>query len=85
MEQGQGAGDDTCMMRYDRNSAYLKRGQPNARIVNQPGVNDEPVGYRICTSPNGTGINASSPGPSRYGNAASGRGNCADKLKVSDL
>jgi hypothetical protein len=85
VDGGEGSGDDTCMMRYDRNSAYIKRGQPNGRVSIQKGVNDEPVGYRICTSPDGTGINASSPGPSRFGNAARNRGNCAEKLKVSDL
>jgi hypothetical protein len=84
VDQGEGSGDDTCMMRYDRNSAYLKRGQPNGRVSIQPGVNDEPVGYRICTSPDGTGVNAFTPGPSRFGNAAANRGNCAEKLKVSD-
>ncbi len=86
VEQGESSGDDTCMMRYDRNSVHLKPGQPNARVSIQLGVNEEPVGYRICTSSKGTGINESKPGhPSRYGNAATGRGNCADKLKVSDL
>ena len=85
VEQGESSGDDTCMMRYDRNSAYVKHGQPNARVSIQPGVNDEPVGYRICTSRTGTGVNVFNPGPSRFGNAAPNRGNCADKLKVSDL
>jgi hypothetical protein len=86
VDQGENSGDVTCMMRYDRSSAYLKRGQRNGRVVIQPGVNDEPVGYRICTSGKGTGINESKPGqPSRYGDAATDRGNCADKLKVSDL
>ena len=85
VEQGESSGDDTCMMRYDRNSAYLKRGQPNARVIIQNSVNPEPVGFRICTDRAGTGINAANPGPSRYGNAAPGRGNCLEKMKVSDL
>lgn len=85
VEQGESSGDDTCMMRYDRNSAHLKQGQPNARVIIQHAVNPEPVGFHICTSRTGTGINAASPGPSRYGNAAPGRGNCAEKMKVSDL
>lgn len=85
VEQGESSGDDTCVMRYDRNGAYVKRGQPNARVVIQPDRNPEPVGYRICTGRTGTGINAASPGPSRYGNAAPGRGECKSKMKVSDL
>jgi hypothetical protein len=85
VEQGESSGDDTCVMRYDRNGAYVKRGQPNARVVIQPDRNPEPVGYRICASRTGTGINAASPGPSRYGNAAPGRGNCKGSIKVSDL
>ena len=84
VEQGESSGDDTCMMRYDLSSAYLKRGQPNARVVIQNDVNPEPVGCHICTSRTGTGINAFSPGPSRYGNGAPGRGNCTEKLKVTD-
>jgi hypothetical protein len=85
VDQGESSGDDTCMMRYDRSSAYLKRGMSNGRVVIQPTVNDEPVGYQICTSGKGKGVNKFTPGPSRFGNAKSDRGNCADKLKVSDL
>ncbi len=86
VDGGEASGDDQCMMRYDRNSAYIKRGEPNARVSIQETVNDEPVGCHICTDGKGTGINESKPGhPSRYGDATPGRGNCADKLKVSDL
>src|SRR5687767_12406550 len=69
VEQGESSGDDTCMI-------------PNARVIIQNAVNPEPVGFRICTGRAGTGINAANPGPSRYGNAAPGRGNCLEKMKV---
>ena len=85
VEQGESSGDDTCMMRYDRNSAYLTKSAPDARVLVQPDVNPESVGSKICTSRTGTGINAASPGPSRYGNAAPGRGACMEKIKVSDI
>ena len=81
VEQGQCSGDDTCMMRYDLSAFYLKKGHPNVRVLVQP---MELAGYRICTSPTGTGINATGPKPSRYGNAAPGRGGCMLKIKVSD-
>jgi hypothetical protein len=84
LEQGQGSGDDTCVMRYDRNTAYMKKGHPNVRVLIQ---NDkpEPVGCHICKSRTGTGINAANPGPSRFGNAAPGRGECMLKIKISDF
>jgi hypothetical protein len=85
VEQGESSGDDTCLMRYDRNGAYVKKGQPNVRVIIQADRNPEPVGCRICKSRTGTGINAASPGPSRYGNAAPGRGECLLKIKISDF
>lgn len=84
-EQSESSGDDTCMMRYDRNGAYLKKGHPNMRVIIQEDRNREPAGYRICRSRKGTGINAATPGPSRYGDAAPGRGECMLKIKVSDF
>jgi hypothetical protein len=85
VEQGESSGDDACLMRYDRNGAYVKTGQPNVRVIIQTDRNPEPVGCRICKSRTGTGINAASPGPSRYGNAAPGRGECLSKIKISDF
>ena len=84
VERGESSGDDTCVMRYDRNSAYVPSGRPGVRVLIQTDVNPEPVGSAICRSGTGTGINAASPGPSRYGDAQTGRGNCWDKMKISD-
>jgi hypothetical protein len=55
------------------------------RVIIQTDRNPEPVGCHICKSRTGTGINAASPGPSRYGNAAPGRGECLLKIKISDF
>jgi hypothetical protein len=77
---GESSGDDTCMMRYDRNGAYQVAGRPGVRVLINTKQNAEPVGYRICTSPVGTGINA--PPTPRYGNASVG--NCFSQIRVSD-
>jgi hypothetical protein len=80
---GKGSGDDTCMMRYDRFSAYLMAGRPNVRVRIAPKENPEPVGYTICKRRNGTGINAPPPEKSRYGDASVG--DCAGQMRVRDL
>ncbi|HJU84107.1 MAG TPA: hypothetical protein VJ600_07835 [Holophagaceae bacterium] len=82
VKNGQASGDDTCMMRYDRNSAYLMPGHPEVRILVQPSSNPEPVGFTICKQSQGTGINAPPPSSSRYGDAT--RGRCSDQVRVSD-
>ena len=40
---------------------------------------------KLCTSGAGTGVNDASHKPQpRYGDAAAGRGNCRDQIRVSD-
>ena len=80
VQGGESSGDDTCMMRYDRNGAYVIPGRPGDRFLINSKQNAEPVGYRICTSSEGTGINA--PPTLRYGNAQFG--NCFSQIRVSD-
>jgi hypothetical protein len=75
------SGDDNCVMRYDDASGHLKKGDPST-LYYTPG---ESAGFSICTSGAGTGINGSDwmPQP-RYGDAASGRGNCTGQILVND-
>ena len=81
VKHGESSGDDTCMMRYDVNDAYILDGRPNDRVLIVGARNPEPVGYRICTSPKGTGINAPPASTSRYGDAAR---DCFSQMRVTD-
>jgi hypothetical protein len=66
-------GDDNCVMRYDDANAHYVKGNPNG-VYYTPG---EHAGFGLCTSGAGTGINDPNWDPQpRYGDAASGRGNC---------
>jgi hypothetical protein len=74
-------GDDNCVMRYDDANAHYVKGNPNG-VYYTPG---EHAGFGICTSGAGTGINGSGWQPQpRYGDAASGRGNCMGQILVND-
>ena len=74
-------GDDNCVMRYDDADAHYVNGNPNG-VYYTPG---EHAGFGLCTSGAGTGINASDWEPQpRYGDAASGRGNCTGQILVND-
>ncbi len=77
----QHTGDEDCVMRYDDARGHLKNGAPNVLYYTLP----EDAGFSICTSGAGTGINGSDwlPQP-RYGDAASGRGNCVGQILVND-
>lgn len=82
VEHGEGSGCDTCVMRYGMAECYPSLTDPKVRYVvmerNTPGST-------LCTSPAGTGINATGHKPqSRYGAAAPGRGNCAGQICVND-
>ena len=74
-------GDDTCVMRYDDATGHASRSSPSV-LYYTPG---EYAGFAICTSGAGTGINGADWQPQpRYGDAASGRGNCLGQILVND-
>jgi hypothetical protein len=74
-------GDDNCVMRYDDANAHRAKGIPNT-VYYTPG---EHAGFGLCTSGAGTGINGPDWDPQpRYGDAASGRGNCRSQILVND-
>ncbi len=76
---GRYSGSDTCVMRWFDADGY--EGPGNVRYW----LNDdrEKPGKGLCTSPEGTGVNAASHTPqSRYGNAT--QGDCADQIRVKD-
>ena len=75
-------GDDNCVMRYDDASGHLASWNKGV-LYYTPG---ESAGFSISNSGAGTGINAPDwlPEP-RYGDAASGRGNCVSQILVNDL
>jgi hypothetical protein len=78
----QGSGDEDCMMRYE-NHAYAWVGfGPTRYLVGD----DEFVGNSLCTSAQGTGVNAAKPGTPwpRYGEASTGRGRCKFQICVND-
>jgi hypothetical protein len=52
----------------------------------QIAAGDERVGFSLCQSQEGTGVNGSGHYPkSRHGNAARGAGNCQAQLCPNDL
>jgi hypothetical protein len=74
-------GDDNCVMRYDSRGYYSKANPATVRYCVKP----EPAGQTLCSSPAGTGFNASGHLPQpRYGDAASNRGNCRGQILVND-
>jgi hypothetical protein len=80
-QQGQHSGDTKCAMRYDCAVAYIyPAGSPDRYLGG-----NEVTGTAFCTSGTGTGVNAPgrSPRP-RFGDAATGRGNCKGQLCVND-
>lgn len=90
-QHGQHSGDVACVMRYDVANAYPSLTEPNVRYLALP---KEHEGRGLCSSPDGTLVNASGRRPqSRYGDAAmskgSGvklpRGDCKHQIRVNDM
>jgi hypothetical protein len=83
VENGQGSGDENCVMRYWLSDLYPKKGAENTWYMVPPGT--EPVGTQICSSTKGQTINAAGRSPQpRYFDAASTRGNCKFWVCVND-
>ncbi len=81
--QGAHSGDQDCVMRYYFAKFYEGKGGPKTLYVVTPGT--EHIGLRLCRSSAGTGINAPGHQPqSRYGNAATGTGNCFEQICPND-
>jgi hypothetical protein len=81
-QQGQHSGDTRCAMRYDCAGAYVYPKASPDRYVG----GEELLGGTLCASGNGFGVNAPDRAPRpRFGNAATGRGNCKGQLCVNDL
>ncbi len=76
-------GDDNCVMRYDDARGYYPVSRtPGVRYRFKPG---ELAGTALCTQAAGTGVNDAGRSPQpRYGDAASGRGNCRSQILVND-
>lgn len=81
--QRQHSGNDQCIMRYFFANAYQSTANSSNYYLSAAGT--ESVGTSLCTSPSGTGVNATSHKPqSRYGNAAPNRGACQSWVCVND-
>ena len=75
-------GDEDCVMRYDDATGHASRMGPERALLYAP---ESTRVSAICTSGAGTGINGSDWQPQpRYGDAASGRGNCLGQILVND-
>lgn len=80
-ENGQHAGWENCVMRYDVADTYVSRAGVNDRYA---GFTEKP-GARLCDTTQGIDVNADGRNPqSRYGPAASGRGSCKMQILVND-
>ncbi|MCC7384668.1 MAG: hypothetical protein IT384_22660 [Deltaproteobacteria bacterium] len=77
---GQSSGDDSCWMRYIYADTYVGQLDSALRYT----LYDEPVGFDLCTSGSGTGINGMRQPQSRYGDAGPGLGNCTSQILVND-
>jgi hypothetical protein len=82
---GTDCGNELCIMRYYFANAYRITGRENAYYLIRPGTGANRAGRDLCTSPAGTGTNASSHQPqSRFGDAHAGRGNCFGDICPND-
>jgi hypothetical protein len=83
MQNGAFSGDQACVMRYAGADAYVFPTNRSTRRIYIAHETPEAWGLELCSSPDGTGVNAPARQPNpRYGRAAKGR--CAQQLRVSD-
>ncbi|MEZ5966346.1 MAG: hypothetical protein R3F56_21100 [Planctomycetota bacterium] len=77
------SGDVGCVMRYFFANAYPAQGRANTYYLIRPGKN--PIGHELCRGPAGTGGNHRDHEPQpRFGDCASGRGNCFGQICPND-
>ncbi len=85
MEHAQHSGNQDCVMRYYFARFYEAKGRENTLYVVKAGT--ERIGLEICHSGKGTGNNAPKPPnlpQSRFGDAASGEGDCFSQICPND-
>jgi len=83
VQNGAFSGDQGCLMRYAWADAYVFPGNRSTKRFYIRYETPEAWGLGLCSSPDGTGINAPGRTPQpRYGKAT--RGRCAQQLRVSD-
>jgi len=76
---GQHSGDTKCMMRYGSSMAYIATADTSIRYYAQ-----ENFGFDLTNTSAGTNTNAARSPQPRYGDSASGWGDCQAQLCVSD-
>lgn len=82
-ERGEHSGNQDCIMRYHSARFYPVTGRRDAFYLIEPGA--ERIGFDLCRSAEGTGVNAPGRSPqSRHGLAAKGAGNCAAQICPND-
>lgn len=83
-ENGPHSGNQDCIMRYYFANFYRMKPPGDGFYQIEPGA--ERIGFSLCRSPEGTGVNSTGHYPqSRHGNAANGAGNCAAQISPNDL
>lgn len=84
-KHGPHSGREDCIMRYHFARFYPMQGTENGGGFYMIAPGAERLGLELCTSADGTGVNAAGHDPhSRHGAAASGAGNCAAQICPND-
>jgi hypothetical protein len=81
-KQGECSGHDQCVMRYYFAELFERDG--SATDFYFIATDPEPAGLSLCDSAAGTGINGPRTPEPRFGNADTGRGDCARRFCVND-
>jgi hypothetical protein len=80
-DNGQHSGVENCVMRYDIADSYISKANAGDRYVKFTEV----PGARLCDAREGVAVNQTGRSPqSRYGLAATLRGNCQGQIVVND-